>query len=131
MCSLPHSAPPVNFDRFDPAVIAHRFNTGLTQWTAVQILMALDTWHAAHDELNALIDRKTAGIEANYLFRSPSEHNLMGEIYNAVCDCQEVCPMEQGKQLARHSHEMYPVDRTLRSAAAIRNAIKRVQKLEA
>jgi hypothetical protein len=127
MCSITanSTAYPQSVKSFDPALIERCAANGITQYTVVQILMALDTWRAAFADLDAASDEVYAYISANstqYAYETVFHTSLAERLSGLLLKHGETnsrSPLEQ--KMRNHSRECYPVDKTLREAARMRN----------
>lgn len=118
----------------DPAAIIRYANLGLTtQYTAVQIFMAHDEWTAANSEYEAAL-AKAGSIDASM---GNDTIELIGayqnnESYRKFDDAVRTAANKiagynpLATKTSKHSHESFPVDKTMKSAAQLRKAAKQI-----
>jgi len=125
--------------RLDVNLICRHIDGGLTKYTPVQIYMAFDEWTAAHNEYAAAqvaagtIDQAIWEKVGNdwawqiVAHRDYPEYAKFDDATSAAAkNIIDRCPLLS--KMRNHSNEAFPVDKTLKIAAQLRNATKKINK---
>lgn len=122
----------------DANMIARCADNGITQYTAVQIFMAYDEWCVAKAEYETaldgliVIDDKARGNSTDslwfvYYARNNKDYAALHKTITAITEAaRDFCPLISKTSV--HSHEVYPVDTTLRYARQLRTSAKKISK---
>lgn len=127
----------------DRALHARFVASSLTVYSVDEIDAAIIEWHVARDAYDAALDRfddvqrqsrlakfdeKFGSLRGIWACRTDLLFNEMETKLLKIDDRVSMrCPLEM--KLRSHSHEIYPVDKTRKEAATLRNAAKEIEKL--